>query len=1472
MAIISTYVKDIDITANDKLIGSNYKGVDNQGRPIFTTANFKIADLLTYFSENISVSGGGGSSDDLIADVNKIKTLYTFDQNGNYTGLSQAGVSLIANSAVADGFATALFQQKVFTDVLSIDPETGKYTATEAFANTVMTAESTTDYAQASIVNNIKSSIGTFNADGTLISLSEAFANQVMTTETTTDYASAQRTESMAAELGFYDAGTDTYSFSSANLTDTVDALALQNYASTIRVNGIESKVGGKPDVYRQDEPPAIYTGEPSEQVIPEGSIWYDTDADNKVYVVAEDPENAGTFIWTLTDDSRIGATAEQITNIAAEFGSFDANNNFTIDTSAGYFEAVKAYADDDSAAASKISNLGAEIGTFDENNNFSTSLSANFKQAVNNEVDANSATAGYVNNLSAAVGIDKLDGTPQSQATASVNGATSATTTTATLDGIVSGSKQLVLTEVNGDIKVGQYLTYSAQSSTLNRDLVWRVEAIDGINIYLDNEISLEDATTLTFTGTDLLVVDGVTGTIREGFQIKGDGVTPGTYVSLIDGLNITMSRAEVIADNVALEFLGIYAAVTETANVVAKVDGSLESTYGLQVDANGNVAGMKLLANNEGSEVSFLADSFKVYNGTEGEAPFEVVGGVVKIKSANIGSISFGDIDDAPDIFITTVIYADDINGTNPSTTKGSKNFIAFLNADTAWTDGDALPSDLSFSQIRGDDGATGPEGPAGLEGYTPVKNVDYFDGDSANVVVTDATTAQCPNGGKVYEFYVGTTLIDTQVVCNGANGDKGDKGDAGDPGDPGVRIVTGILFYQLGSGTAPSTPSNSGITYDFDNGTFSSYPSNWGEETPEMAAGTASNKYWTSRYQVIESSSGSNSGTPVFFTPIRSFAFNQVVTFDSLGSSGTTVIDGGRITTGFIRSGNWDAPDSGETFSDAGTAIYLNTGAIISKGFVIDDDGNAFFKGDITGASGTFGDVTIDTNGISSTNFSIDSDGNVAIAGNITGSTGTFGGTVSGATVIGGVISVPTNDSNRKFYVDSQGSVYISDQAAGTPGLNVRDDSNGSTGVTIASDRIYTAPGVELYLTPYASGIASGYIKWGDTATITTGVSNKLYITTATARFSGDVEIVGDLTVTGASSSHPNITGASDVDNIGQTVIQSLDFDTFGHVIGTGSVSIAYPAIINNGGAPELPTGVTAAEIRTLIGAGTGSSDFSGSYDDLSDKPTIYAEPGIYRGGGTPTLASGVTALEVRSLIGAGTSSFDGAYDSLSGKPTLGTAAAADAGDFATADHNHTYDVNSVWLREAGDNANFKIYGNSRQIAFRTDGTSEYSTGVGGYPFVWMYGGNASGDRRMILASNGRLWTSYSGWLDAAFASAGHLHDTRYLRKDTNSSSSGTITAQDFILSSDQRLKSDINTYTVKPINIKYRDYVINSNRDRRRVGVLAQELEESHPEFVTTNPDTGYKAVSYIDMLVAKVAELEERIKQLENGSA
>jgi hypothetical protein len=92
---------------------------------------------------------------------------------------------------------------------------------------------------------------------------------------------------------------------------------------------------------------------------------------------------------------------------------------------------------------------------------------------------------------------------------------------------------------------------------------------------------------------------------------------------------------------------------------------------------------------------------------------------------------------------------------------------------------------------------------------------------------------------------------------------------------------------------------------------------------------------------------------------------------------------------------------------------------------------------------------------------------------------------------------------------------------------------------------------------------------------------------------------------------------------------------------------------------------------------------------------------------------------------------------------------------------------------------------------------------------------------------------------------------------------------VIAPDFVLSSDRSLKENIEDYVAKPININYKSYNLIGSEEKR-VGVIAQELEVEHPEFVRENEE-GVKSVSYIDMLVAKVAELEARIKELENGN-
>ena len=67
-------------------------------------------------------------------------------------------------------------------------------------------------------------------------------------------------------------------------------------------------------------------------------------------------------------------------------------------------------------------------------------------------------------------------------------------------------------------------------------------------------------------------------------------------------------------------------------------------------------------------------------------------------------------------------------------------------------------------------------------------------------------------------------------------------------------------------------------------------------------------------------------------------------------------------------------------------------------------------------------------------------------------------------------------------------------------------------------------------------------------------------------------------------------------------------------------------------------------------TLTGTVTSSGDLTlggtlvltsaNITDGLGYTPSSFAEPGIFSGGGTPTLASGVTAAEIRTLIDAGT----------------------------------------------------------------------------------------------------------------------------------------------------------------------------------------------------------------------------------------
>jgi len=243
-----------------------------------------------------------------------------------------------------------------------------------------------------------------------------------------------------------------------------------------------------------------------------------------------------------------------------------------------------------------------------------------------------------------------------------------------------------------------------------------------------------------------------------------------------------------------------------------------------------------------------------------------------------------------------------------------------------------------------------------------------------------------------------------------------------------------------------------------------------------------------------------------------------------------------------------------------------------------------------------------------------------------------------------------------------------------------------------------------------------VATGDVKVGSGITL----ANNGTIT-ATGGFSGDGSGLSGVNSDSGSwvkGSSSNVHLATSTDNVGIGVLDA------GHKLDVnGDINISSGSTLRVGGTPAV---------------------FSNWSVNGSD---IHRPSGNVGIGGA---ASGTNRLKVHGTVEA--SSFSGIL--ATDVPTLDTSKISGLGTFATKNDGN-YNIHDGWLREYGDNAHFKIYGGTRQVVFRSDGTSEYAGGIGGYPFAWMYGGDASSNRRMLLNTSGQLWCSNYGWLHSKFA---------------------------------------------------------------------------------------------------------------------
>jgi hypothetical protein len=171
----------------------------------------------------------------------------------------------------------------------------------------------------------------------------------------------------------------------------------------------------------------------------------------------------------------------------------------------------------------------------------------------------------------------------------------------------------------------------------------------------------------------------------------------------------------------------------------------------------------------------------------------------------------------------------------------------------------------------------------------------------------------------------------------------------------------------------------------------------------------------------------------------------------------------------------------------------------------------------------------------------------------------------------------------------------------------------------------------------------------------------------------------------------------------------------------------------------------------------------------------------------------------------------------------------------------------------------------------LHFNTIGSNNTALGFDAGSYTTSYGTNSISDNSVFIGYNTRAnLSNETNQIVIGYEANGNGSNTvtlgndsivtTYLKGDVQTN--GTMTATGFFNSSDIRLKEIIerNGDTVKFTWKDKRD-------DKVHIGYIAQEVQEKYPDQVNKSTD-GMLTVNYIEVLVAKIQELENRIKQLE----